>query len=152
MLTAAAQVQAYALAVIDQRSGEECEERRQSAESALDALEHAPKSARSALENHWRQVLAGQLVSDLAANEAALRLLCVRAELLSGRSTPPEDQELRREYQMKRLVAAMGQGERSGPGDLESLALEWLGVGPVESGLLDVLRQRFERCWTADGT
>jgi hypothetical protein len=151
VFAAAAQVQAYALALIEQRPSGECEERRKSAESALGALDHAPKSARAALENQWQQVLAGQLVSDLAANEAALRLLCVRAELLSGRSSPSEDQELRREYQMKRLVAAMGQGERTGPGDLDTLALEWLRVGPVDSGLLQALRERFESCWAADG-
>jgi hypothetical protein len=70
----------------------------------------------------------------------------VRAELIAGLPTPPEDQELRREYQMQRLVAAMGQGERTGPGDLDELVLEWVAVGPVAADVDAALRERFERC------
>jgi Domain of Unknown Function (DUF349) len=149
VLDVAAQVQAYATAIIDQRPGGECEERRKSVESAIGGLTHAPKAARAVIEDRWQSAIAGEPDSDLAANEAALRLLCVRAELLSGLPTPPEDEELRRDYQMKRLVAAMGQGERTGPGDLEALAIEWLGVGPVATGAYQSLRKRFESCWAA---
>jgi hypothetical protein len=88
----------------------------------------------------------GEFNADLAANEAALRLLCVRAELGTGGITPPEDQELRREYQMHRLVASLSRGERARTGDLDELALEWIAVGPVEAAVHDSLLERFERC------
>jgi hypothetical protein len=91
-------------------------------------------------------IAAGAVSTDLVANEAALRLLCIRAELVTDRETPPEDLPLRREYQMQRLVAAMGRGERATPADLETLALEWLSVGPVETTVHDALLARFERC------
>jgi hypothetical protein len=149
VLAVAAQVQAYEHAIIDQQPTEECEKQRTFVDSAIAGLAHPPRSALAALENRWRRGVAGEVGSDRAANEAALRLLCVRAELLSDLPTPPEDQELRSEYQMKRLVAAMGQGERPGPGDIEALALEWLEVGPVEPGAYQALRQRFENCWAA---
>jgi hypothetical protein len=52
---------------------------------------------------------------------------------------------------MQRLVAAMGQGERTGPGELSELVLEWLSVGPVEAAVEAALRGRIERCWEAGG-
>jgi hypothetical protein len=70
--------------------------------------------------------------------------------LRAGLPTPTEDEELRREYQMKRLVAAMSQGERAEPGDLDALLLEWLALGPAAAADYDSLRRRFERCWVAE--
>jgi hypothetical protein len=66
--------------------------------------------------------------------------------LIAGEATPPEDLELRREYQMKRLVESMGRGERVAPAALDDLALEWITVGPVEPLVHDALLARFERC------
>jgi hypothetical protein len=36
----------------------------------------------------------------MAAQETTLKTLCIRAEILANRTTPPEDQALRREYQV----------------------------------------------------
>jgi hypothetical protein len=151
VLAAAAAVRVYALAIAQGQPAEECGTRRAAAESAIAGLAHAPKTARGALEEQLARVTAGKVGTDLAANEAALRLLCVRAELIAGLPTPPEDQELRREHQMQRLVAAMGQGERTGPGELSELVPEWLSVGPVEPAVEAALRGRIERCWEAGG-
>jgi hypothetical protein len=74
-----------------------------------------------------------------------MRLLCVRAEWAAGLESPPEDAELRREYQMRRLVAAMGQGERRSPDEFEILSLEWLGVGATEPEACAALFARFDR-------
>jgi hypothetical protein len=104
---------------------------------------------RSILEQRLAAVAAGTVNPDVAANEAALRLLCIRAELISGAATPPEEMESRREYQMQRLVESMGRGERVTPAELDDLALEWLAVGPVEPAVHDALLARFERCRTA---
>jgi Domain of Unknown Function (DUF349) len=151
VLAAAAAVRVYALAIAQGQPADECGTRRAAAESAVAGLAHAPKTARAALEDQLTKVAEGRVDTVLAANEAALRLLCVRAELIAGLPTPPEDHELRGEYQMQRLVAAMGQGERTGPGELSELVLEWLSVGPVEAAVEAALRGRIERCWEAGG-
>jgi len=143
---AAAQVRAYALATALDRSPADCEALRASAASAVAELAHAPKGTRAILEQQMDHIAAGVVSADLAANEAALRLLCIRAELISDAETPPEDLPLRREYQMQRLVASMGRGERGTPADLDELALAWLAVGPVETAVHDALFARFERC------
>jgi hypothetical protein len=145
-LAAAIEIQTFALATIQEQSAHECDARRTSAESAVAGLSRTPRVARAKLEEQLTRVTAGEVSDDLAANAARLRLLCVRAELLAGLPSPPEDQELRREYQMKRLVAAMGQGERAGPGDIDDLLLEWIEVGPAEADVQQALRQRFEMC------
>ncbi len=146
LLTAASQVRAYALAMAREQSPDDCQALRASAEAAVASLEHAPKPVHAALEAQLEKVVAGSVGTDLAANEAALRLLCVRAELIADAPTPPEDVELRREYQMQRLVASMGRGERAAPADLDDLVLEWIAVGPVEPAAHDALLARFERC------
>jgi Domain of Unknown Function (DUF349) len=145
----AAQVREYALATAQGRSPTECEALREAVTSAVASLAHAPKAVRSILEQRFAAVAAGTVNPDVAANEAALRLLCIRAELISGAPTPPEDLELRREYQMRRLVESMGQGERVTPAALDDLALEWIAIGPVEPAVHDALLARFERCRTA---
>jgi hypothetical protein len=146
LFAAAAQVRAYALATVSRQSPEACDVLRASAESAVASLGHAPKGARATLEQLVATVAAGPYSADLAANEAALRLLCVRAELIADAPTPPEDLSLRREYQMRRLVASMTRGERVMPAELDALALEWIAVGPVEPTVHDALLARFQRC------
>jgi len=146
LFAAAAQVRAYALATALGQSPADCEALRESAASAVADLAHAPKGTRALLEQQMAAVAAGTVSTDLAANEAALRLLCVRAELIADATTPPEDVELRREYQMQRLVASMGRGERVTPAQLDDLALAWIAVGPVEPAVHDALFARFERC------
>lgn len=146
-LSAGEQLRAYALAVAQGRSPDERETLRASAASAVAALEHAPKQARELLDHRLARLAAGECVeTDLAANEEALRLLCIRAELVAGVPSPPEDQERRREYQMQRLVAAMGRGERAQPGDLDELAMAWLAAGPVDAAVAGRMLARFERC------
>jgi len=146
---AAAQVREYARATVQGRSPTECEALRVSAASAITGLAHAPKAMRSILEQRLAAVAAGTVNPDVAANAAALRLLCIRAELISGVPTPPEDLELRREYQMRRLVESMGRGASVTPVALDDLALEWIALGPVEPAVHDALLARFERCRTA---
>jgi hypothetical protein len=146
VLAAAAQVRSYALAQAQRLPPADSESLRATAVAAVAALEHAPKAARAALEHQINNVATGTVSADLAANEAALRLLCVRAELITDTPTPPADLELRREYQMQRLVASMGRGERATPADLDDLALEWLAVGPVETQVYAALAERFGRC------
>ncbi len=146
LFAAAAQVRAYALATALGRPPDEGEALQASAASAVAGLAHAPKAMRAVLEQQLERIAAGKVSADLVANEASLRLLCIRAELLTDTLTPEEDLPARREYQMQRLVASMGRGERPTPADLDDLAREWLAVGPVETTVHDALFARFARC------
>ena len=151
LFAAAAQLRAYALASAQGAPADECEALRSSATAVVAGLTHAPKGTRAILEQQLDGIAAGTVSTDLAANEAALRLLCIRAELIADLETPPEDQQTRRDYQMQRLVAAMGKGERPTPADLDDLAREWLAVGPVATTVHDALFARFERCRSDGG-
>jgi len=146
VLAVASRIRECGLAVAQGWPREDCEAMQQAVAATLHDLVHAPKEARAALERQLARLAAGPVEADLAANAAALRLLCVRAELVAGVDTPAEDLELRREYQMQRLVASMSRGERVSAADLDALALEWIAVGPVEPTLHAALLARFERC------
>jgi hypothetical protein len=151
LMAAATKLRDLALAVVQQRPATECELLRSAAEAAVAGLEHAPKTGRERLEQQLAKVKAGGIGSDLAANESALRLLCVRAELITGVPSPTEDTELRREYQMRRLVQSMQGGERVTPAELHDLVVEWIEVGPVDPVAHAALLARFERCRSAGG-
>jgi hypothetical protein len=93
-----------------------------------------------------KKALASENGGDIAANEKALRLLCVRAEIVTDTPTPAEDQPLRREYQVQRLMQTMGQGAGAGDAHLDTMALEWVSVGPTEEATYRTLLERFKRC------
>src|SRR5262249_25133597 len=112
------------------------------AETYIAAVGHWPKGGLEAI----KQGLAGSGSDDLATNEAALKMLCIRAEILAELPTPPEDQPVRREYQVQRLMQSMGQGIRGDEAQPDTLALEWVGVGPVEEAMYRTLLERFRRC------
>ena len=150
-LAAAAKIRACALATAHQRPDTDRDALHAEAAAAVAALPHAPKVARERLEEQLAKIVAGDFDVDLVANEAALRLLCVRAELIAGVPSPAGDAELRRDYQMQRLVQSMQRGERVTPAELDDLALEWIAVGPVEPGAHDALFARFERCRVTGG-
>ncbi len=149
LLAAASRVRAYALSRLEQRASDEVAGLREAAESAVAGLAQAPKVARDLLAQQLEGADSGAIGCDLAANEAALRLLCVRAELLADLPTPEEDLELRREYQMRRLVESMGRGERTSAAGFDDLTLEWLAVGPLAPAVHDALLERFKRCRTS---
>jgi hypothetical protein len=107
-------------------------------------LANAVKWPKRGLET-LKHSLAQSGNTDLAANELALRTLCVRAELLTETPTPDADQTLRREYQVKRLMQSMGQGIKGEEG-LDALTVEWLGVGPIEEEAYLQLLARFKAC------
>ena len=150
VLAAATQVRAYALATVLGRPAADCEALQVSARSAVADLTNPPKGARGILEQQIAAVTAGAVSVDLAANELVLRLLCIRAELSAGAATPPEDLDLRREYQLRRLVESMGRGEPVAAVTFDDLALEWIAAGPVEPAVDDSLLSRFERCRDVD--
>jgi len=72
--------------------------------------------------------------------------VCIRAEIAFDLETPAEDQELRREYQMKRLVESTNLGNDAEPVSMDDLALEWFSVGPVAAAVEQALSTRFAAC------
>jgi hypothetical protein len=143
LFDAAAAIRAYALA---QLRADGVEAARAQAAAAVAALAGAPKAARTVLEQQFSKAAAGEVSGDLSANEKELRLLCVRAELVTDIATPESDLGLRRDYQMRRLLETKGLGADIGLADLEELTLEWFTVGPVDPSIESALRARFDRC------
>jgi hypothetical protein len=146
---AAAAIRAFAVARADDAADDALAAPREAVASALAGLGAAPRTARSGLERHWTKVQATTTPFDLTANASALRLLCVRAEIAAGRETPADDQDLRREHQLKRLLASRNLGADTGPEALDALLIEWLVTGPVEAAIEPPLRARFMRSHAA---
>lgn len=142
LFDAANQIRAYRLAVALGLDKEQIDGLKAAVESCMASVPKWPKHGLDGLQ----QALASERSEDLAANEAALKMLCIRAEILTDTPTPTDDQGLRREYQLQRLVQGMGQGAKDDETDLDTLAIEWAGVGPVEEAVYQPLVQRFRRC------
>ncbi len=142
LFDAANQVRAYRLAVVRGLETAQLDTLKAATEACMAAVQQWPKSGLHAL----KQALASEPSQDLAANEATLKLLCIRAEILTDLPTPPEDQALRRDYQLQRLVQKMGQGAKADDTHLDAMTIEWVGVGPVEDAAYEPLVQRFRRC------
>jgi hypothetical protein len=142
LFEAANHVRAYRLAVARSLDTEQLNALKEAAENYIASVQRWPKNGLDAL----KQALTRERSPDFAANEAALKMLCIRAEMLTDTPTPPEDQALRREYQLQRLVQNMGQGVRTDETQLDTLAIEWVGVGPVEDAAYQPLLQRFRHC------
>ncbi len=142
LFEAANHVRAYRVAVARGQDAEPLDTLKKAAEACIASVKQWPKNGLDAL----KRGLAGERSADLAANEVALRMLCIRAEILADMPTPPEDQPLRREYQLQRLVQSMGQGVRADDTQLDTMAIEWVSVGPVDEATYAPLLQRFRRC------
>jgi hypothetical protein len=86
--------------------------------------------------------------ADVDVREKALRTLCIRSEIECEISSPAEDDALRRQYQVQRLMQQMGQGIHSSDGDWDARGLEWIRIGAVSPLLHDALQERLLRCWS----
>ena len=82
---------------------------------------------------------------DQEAREKALRMLCIRCEIASSTSTPPEDENLRRDYQLSLLMTSMGQGRRMDDHDWNAMLAEWIAVGAIAPETYENLERRFLR-------
>ncbi len=142
LLDAADRVRAYRCAVARNADATERDSLRKEAEDYIAGITQWPNGGLEAV----RKELAREDAVDFAANEKSLRMLCIRAEILTDSPTPPEDQPLRREYQVQRLVSNMGQGSRADEAQMDAMALEWIGVGPTDEVTYKPLLERFMRC------
>jgi hypothetical protein len=142
LLEAAGRIHAYARAAAQGASAEaEGAELKAAAETFIAGIAQWPKGGAEAIAAAWAQATAAAPPD--AAHEKALRLLCIRRELLKELPTPPEDQPLRREYQMQRLVERMGKGSDRPDDTVESLALEWTRSKCVPEQIYQGLLGRF---------
>jgi hypothetical protein len=142
LFDAANRVRAYRLAAAQAADPGERAALRQAAETHIAGVAQWPKGSLEALKKE----LASEDRGDVCANEKALRMLCIRAEITTDTPTPPEDQSLRREYQVQRLIKTMGQGSNGDEPELDAMALEWIGVGPTGEATYQALLERFKRC------
>jgi hypothetical protein len=142
LLEVANRVRAYKLALLSEPDAAHHAGLRAAAEAHFAAVTQWPKGGQDAV----KAALGKPAASDLEANEKALRMLCVRAEILADRPSPAEDQPLRREYQVQRLMQAMGQGITADASQMDTLTLEWVQAGPIEEGRYSQLLERFKRC------
>jgi exonuclease SbcC len=107
------------------------------------SVEAWPKGGKQVIEAR----LAQPVNADLAANEAALRSLTIRAEIVTGAPTPSADQAQRRAMQLQALVSGTGRSNLSIREQIEALAFEWAKVGPVPTETYDELFGRFRESW-----
>lgn len=80
-------------------------------------------------------------------NSHQLRLLCVRAEILTNRETPEADKPLRMTYLMQQLQQGIGQRDENP----ESLTFEWIALAAVDDANYEPLFRRFMECLSQPG-
>jgi hypothetical protein len=138
-------IQACEWAAVRNAEASEREILKQAAETFIASVQHWPKGGLQAVSEKLAK--ADSLSdADMAAREKALRILCIRCEIHSETATPPEDEALRREYQVQRLVQGMGQGSQADDGDWDAMALEWIRIGAISPATHESLQSRFMRC------
>jgi hypothetical protein len=143
LLEAARHIQAYGYVVAQNAAPAEREALKLAAETFAAAVQHWPKGAAPLIKEAWQKAEAATDAT-LAVNEKAYRTLCIRVEIAGGQPTPPEDQTLRREYQMQRLMQGMGRQGEEDSDAWESLALAWVRIGPIAPTEYQALLARFQ--------
>lgn len=79
--------------------------------------------------------------------EQKLRVLCIRAEILTGRPTPDADKALRMQYQVETLKQNFGQVQEANDQVMVELFGEWLSIPAVTDASYPALQDRFLACW-----
>jgi hypothetical protein len=142
LLDAANRVRAYRAAVARDLDEAGRDALKQAAEAHIAGVAQWPKGGLDAV----KKALLKDDSRDFEVNETVLRTLCIRAEILTDQATPEEDQTLRREYQVQRLIQGMGQGVSADEKQLDAMTIEWIGIGPTEEVIYLALLERFKRC------
>jgi hypothetical protein len=143
VFAAGERIRLYRWALAETAAPEICDARRGEAQAFIEGVTQWPKGALLKVN----AILASEGSRDLTVNVAALRTLCIRAELITDTPTPDSDHAFRREYQMKQLTKGLGQARASGKEEFEAMVFEWIGVGATDDAIHAELFQRFRRCW-----
>jgi hypothetical protein len=143
LLEAAGHVNAYEWAGIHHAEASVHDALRTAAETFLAGIGHCPRRGLQAVKGRLVRKQIPRETDEAA--EKALRMLCIRGEIRAETPTPPEDEPLRRAYQVQRLMRAMGQGVHAQDGDFDSLLIEWIESAAVAPALHQQLGERFLR-------
>lgn len=137
-----AKINRYQMAIVsaDSDGGANLADLKEDIVADIAATDRWPEGAQAKINRKFEDPPAG----NLETNEKALRLLCIRSEILADVTTPAEDKAQRMEYQVKLLQKGLGQAVKQSSA---SLALEWLEVGPVNTKTYEALFQRFYGTW-----
>ncbi|MBS0387239.1 MAG: DUF349 domain-containing protein [Proteobacteria bacterium] len=153
LLEAGRHINAYAWARLQGVPGADSDALKQAAEQFIAGVQQWPKPGAQALKAAWERAEAAEpttgsavVATAAAAEERRLRTLCIRAEIHANQPTPPEDQELRRQYQLQRLVQSMGRPQEFNPNELDELSLEWMRGAPIADATYELLLGRFIAC------
>lgn len=145
LFEAARHLRACERAVARMAAPEERDALKSAAEAFIAGIQRWPKGGLQALKQALSRVDSASAADD-ATRESTLRLLCIRCEILSATPTPPEDEELRRDYQMRLLMERMGQASSIDDRDWDAMMLEWISIGAIAPEVHDGLQRRFMRC------
>jgi hypothetical protein len=142
---AARHVRACQRAVMQGAAADERAALRNAAEAFIAGVTRWPgKGAVQALRQGLsRADSASFTTADDATRERALRMLCIRAEILGSTATPPEDATLRRACELQLLSQGLGRARQMEERDWEAMRLEWLAIDAVAPEVHDALERRF---------
>ena len=127
-----------------QLSGASTHAAEEQARASLDGIEHSPGNSGQILQQRLERALEVQLEMQpehQEHNRKALRLLCIRAEILRDQDSPEADKPLRMSYQMQQLQNGLGKPDNSA----QDLLQEWLSLTAVPDPDYTELLQRFRR-------
>ena len=145
LLEAARHVRAYERAVMTKAPAVECETLRNAAEGFIAGVRRWPVGGLQVLKQALSRAEAASETGD-AARESALRMLCIRWEIYTATPSPPEDEELRQDCQMRMLMEGLGQGRRMDDSGWDSMLAEWIGIGAISPEIHEGLERRLMRC------
>lgn len=143
LLDASGKIHEYRFALSINAPPAECEALQQAAQAFIESVPVWPKGGLQAIKSELAKT---NTAANIAANETALRTLCIRAEILTETTTPAEDQAFRRNYQLQRLQQSMGHARGSIKDELDAMVLEWIGVGATTTAVYTELLERFKSC------
>ena len=145
LLEAARLVRAYQRAVMQDVAPEERAAMKDTAETFIAGVRRWPGGGLQALKRAmaWADATPDR---DDAARLEALRMLCIRCEIASSMPTPPEDEDLRSDYQLSLLMTSMGQGRRADDHDWDAMLVEWVAIGAIAPEKHDHFERRFMQC------
>ena len=132
LLTATDKIRQYQI-VSDEGNTELAGTLEQKAKDFISGIEQWPKGGLAALEKKMAQEAFDVTQED---NELALRMFCIRAEILCDLPTPDEDKALRMEYQVSRLANGLGQNVPDKIVEMNAMTLEWVLVETCIDGCL----------------
>lgn len=106
-----------------------------------------PEGVKQLLKTKYESMADVTSISEdsLQSSEETLRLLCIRAEILTDHSSPETDSALRMTYQMSLLKDGIRYKR-----DAETaliLTTDWLRVSAVPADVYEALFKRFYACW-----